>query len=100
MVSFRIFFKRKSFEIFFQNRIITLPDFGFDLMITNSITPFIDSFSNGLYGTVISFLLIVIFDTTGTLLAVTKRAGLMKDGKLKNTRQALLSDAISTTVGA
>lgn len=79
---------------------IAMPDFGSDLMITNPITPFIDIVSNGLYGVVISFLLITIFDTTGTMIAVTKRAGLMKNGNLKNAKQALLSDAIGTTVGA
>lgn len=82
------------------NGIVALPDFGFDLMITNPITPFIDIFSNGFHGTVIPFLLITIFDTTGTLITVTKRVNLMKDSKLKNAKQALLSDAIGTTVGA
>ncbi|QQP69344.1 NCS2 family permease [Carnobacterium sp. CS13] len=80
--------------------LVAMPDFGSDLMITNPITPFIDIASNGLYGAVISFLLITIFDTTGTMIGVTKRAGLMKDGKLENAKQALLSDAIGTTVGS
>lgn len=79
---------------------MALPNFGHDLMITNPITPFKDVIENGLYGAVLSFLLITIFDTTGTMIAVTKKAGLMKDGNLENAKQALLADAVGTTVGA
>ncbi|WP_245611988.1 solute carrier family 23 protein [endosymbiont 'TC1' of Trimyema compressum] len=52
--------------------------------------------------TVIATVLFVnFFDTTGTLLSVTKRAGLIeKDGQPKNIGKALFADSITTAVGA
>ncbi len=41
-----------------------------------------------------------LFDTVGTLVGVSARAGLMKDGKLPRVGRALLSDASGTVVGA
>ncbi|MFQ6617252.1 MAG: NCS2 family permease [Fidelibacterota bacterium] len=46
------------------------------------------------------FLFLDLFDTVGTLIGVTKQAGLMKNGKLPRARGALLSDAIGTVAGA
>lgn len=57
-------------------------------------------FSNGLYAVVFSFLLVTIFDTTGTMIGVTEQAGLMKDGKMPRVKPALAADAVATTVGA
>jgi adenine/guanine/hypoxanthine permease len=57
-------------------------------------------FTSGLYAVVFSFLLVTIFDTTGTMIGVTEQAGLMKDGKLPKVKSALAADAIATTVGA
>lgn len=57
-------------------------------------------FASGLYAVVFSFLLVTIFDTTGTLIGVTEQAGLMKDGKSPKAKSALAADAIATTVGA
>ncbi len=57
-------------------------------------------FSNGLYSVVFSFLLVTIFDTTGTMVAVSEQAGLMKDGNLPRAKQAFLGDSIATTLGA
>ena len=37
-------------------------------------------FSNGLYTIIFTFLLITLFDTTGTMLGVAEQAGLLKDG--------------------
>ncbi len=48
-----------------------------------------------------AFLFVDIFDTVGTLVGVTTQAGLTdKDGKIPRVKQALLSDAIGTSVGA
>lgn len=48
-----------------------------------------------------SFLFVDIFDTVGTLVGVTNRAGLTdKNGEIPRVKQALLSDAIGTTFGA
>ena len=50
---------------------------------------------------VFSFLLIDMLDTSGTLTAVAHQANLLeKDGRLKNARRALASDAIGTMIGA
>ena len=50
---------------------------------------------------VLTFLLVDVFDTAGTLVAVSTRAGLVgEDGKLPRLGRALLSDSTATTVGA
>lgn len=57
-------------------------------------------FSSGLYTVIFTFLLITLFDTTGTMLGVAEKAGLIKDGKFPRSRGALLADAVGTTSGA
>jgi AGZA family xanthine/uracil permease-like MFS transporter len=48
-----------------------------------------------------TFLFVDIFDTIGTLVGVTTQANLIdKDGNIPNVKQALLADAIGTSVGA
>lgn len=50
---------------------------------------------------VLSFSLVDMFDTIGTLLGTAKKANLLKeDGTMENMKQALLCDAIATTAGA
>jgi len=49
---------------------------------------------------VLVFLLLNLLDTSGTLSAVGHQAGLMQNGRLKNGRKALVSDATGTMVGA
>ncbi|WP_328820943.1 NCS2 family permease [Peribacillus faecalis] len=56
--------------------------------------------SNGLYAVIFSFLLVTIFDTTGTMMAVSEQAGLVKDGKFPRAKQAFLGDSVATIVGA
>ena len=51
-------------------------------------------------GVVLVFLLLDLLDTSGTLTAVGHQAGLMQNGRLKNARRALVSDAAGTMVGA
>lgn len=80
--------------------VMSMPKLGHELMITNPITPFKNIVDHSLYGAVLSFLLITIFDTTGTIIGVSKRAGLMKDGNLPRAKQALFSDALGTVVGS
>src|SRR5699024_6547161 len=55
--------------------------------------------SNALYTVVIAFLLVTIFDTTGTMIGVAEQANLMKDGTLPRARAALTADEIATKVG-
>lgn len=50
---------------------------------------------------VFTFLFVDMFDTIGTLVGVTTKAGMVtKDGKIPHLKQAFLVDAIGTTVGA
>ncbi|PAV29805.1 guanine permease [Virgibacillus profundi] len=56
--------------------------------------------SNGLYTVVFAFLLVTIFDTTGTMIGVAEQAGFMKNGNMPRAKQALLADATATTVGS
>jgi AGZA family xanthine/uracil permease-like MFS transporter len=49
---------------------------------------------------VLVFLLLDLLDTSGTLTAVGHQAGLMENGRLKNMRRALVSDASGTMLGA
>lgn len=57
-------------------------------------------FSRQLYVIVFVFLMIMLFDTTGTLLGIGEQAGLIKDGKLPRAKSALMADALAATVGA
>jgi len=50
---------------------------------------------------VFSFLFVDIFDTIGTLIGVSSKAGMLdENGQLPKVKEALLADAIGTTVGA
>lgn len=50
---------------------------------------------------IFSFLFVDVFDTIGTLIGVSSKAGMLdKDGKLPRIKGALLADAVATTVGA
>jgi adenine/guanine/hypoxanthine permease len=54
-----------------------------------------------LLGVIFAFLFTDLFDTTGTLMGVAHRAGLLdKEGKLPRLRRALIADSTATTVGA
>ncbi|OHB79609.1 MAG: hypothetical protein A2V98_00665 [Planctomycetes bacterium RBG_16_64_12] len=49
---------------------------------------------------ILIFLFMDLFDTLGTLMGVGEQAGFIKDNKLPRAKEALLSDAIGTVVGA
>ncbi|MCK5076035.1 MAG: NCS2 family permease, partial [Calditrichia bacterium] len=49
---------------------------------------------------IVIFLFMDMFDTIGTLIGVSERAGFIKDNKLPRANKALLSDAIGTVAGA
>lgn len=50
---------------------------------------------------VFAFLFVDLFDTIGTLIGVSSKAGLLdEDGKLPRIKGALLADAVATTAGA
>lgn len=55
----------------------------------------------GALAIVFTFLFVDLFDTAGTLIGVSHRAGLLdEDGKLKRARRALLADSTATIAGA
>ncbi len=50
---------------------------------------------------IFAFLFVDLFDTLGTLIGVSTKAGMLdKDGRLPGIRSALMADAIGTTAGA
>ncbi len=59
------------------------------------------AFNIGMLSVIFAFLFVDLFDTSGTLIAVTERAGLVdKDGKVPRLGPALMSDSGATMVGA
>lgn len=55
----------------------------------------------GLIGVIFVFFFVDLFDTSGTLIGVSYRAGLLdKDGKLPRLKKALLADSVAITAGA
>ena len=55
----------------------------------------------GLLGVIFVFFFVDLFDTTGTLVGVSHRAGLLdKDGKLPRLKRALMADSVAITAGA
>ena len=61
-------------------------------------------FSGLLNGSMIAvvfvFFLVDLFDSTGTLVGVTHRAGLLEDGKLPRLKKALFADSVAIVAGA
>ncbi|WP_315906699.1 NCS2 family permease [Priestia koreensis] len=84
----------------FTKGFVAAPHLPEGLVIGNPIHAIGDVVHYGLYTVVFSFLLVTIFDTTGTMVGVAQQAGLVKDGKMPRVRQALLADAFGTSVGA
>lgn len=81
-------------------KVIAKPHLPEGILVWNPIAAMGDVISYGLYGVVFSFVLVTLFDTTGTMIGVARQAGLMKDGQLPRVRSALLADSVGTTVGA
>lgn len=71
-----------------------------------SIAPtFMQMDFNGLFtvsmlSVIFVFFLVDLFDSTGTLVGVSHRAGLLKDGKLPRLKRALLADSTAIVSGA
>jgi AGZA family xanthine/uracil permease-like MFS transporter len=59
------------------------------------------SFNIGLAGVIFSFMLVNLFDSSGTLIGVTDKAGLVDEsGKFPRMKQALFVDSVSSVTGA
>ncbi len=57
--------------------------------------------ASSIFVVVISFVLVDMFDTIGTLIGTAAKANMLdEDGKLPNMNQALMADAVATTAGA
>ena len=57
-------------------------------------------FQASLVGVIFVFFLVDLFDSTGTLVGVAHRAGLLKDGKLPRLKKALFADSTAIVAGA
>lgn len=79
--------------------IVGMPNFDFSLLY-NPIEESANVFELGLYGIVFAFLMVTLFDTTGTMIAVANQAGLVKNGKIERVKNVLLADSVATTVGS
>lgn len=84
----------------FDKGFVDMPSLPEGLMITNPLTAFADVWQHSLFAVVFSFLLVTLFDTTGTMIGVAHQAGLLKDNKMPRVRQALLADSVAATAGA
>jgi len=86
-------------QISFSKGIASLPPLE-GLVAYNPVTAIGDVIHYGLYGAIFSFVLVTLFDTTGTILGVAEQAGLMKNGKLPRIERALLADSLGALVGS
>ena len=60
----------------------------------------VGAFKTGLITVIFIFFFLDLFDTIGTLIGVSSRAGFLKKGSLPRANKAMLSDAIGTVGGA
>ncbi|MBT2759472.1 NCS2 family permease [Mesobacillus foraminis] len=84
----------------FDQGFVSLPSLPDGLITANPVAALGDVISHSLYAVVFSFILVTIFDTTGTMIGVAHQAGLMKGNTMPRAKQALLSDSIATAAGA
>ena len=87
-------------QLSFVQGFMSLPSLPEGMIVLNPWTALMDVIQNSLYAVVFSFILVTIFDTTGTMIGVAHQAGLMKGDSLPRAREALLSDSIATAAGA
>ena len=83
-----------------------LPDFSNGLSIPSLAPIFAKLQFDGVFSLdflviLFAFLFVDLFDTLGTLVGVSSKAGMLdEDGKLPHIKGALLADAVATTAGA
>ena len=56
--------------------------------------------SKDMFVIVFTFLFVDLFDCIGTVIGVTERAGIVKNGKIPHLKEAFVVDSIATTAGA
>lgn len=81
-------------QLKFADKIVAMPHLPEGIIVSNPINAFSDVIEYGLYGVVFSFLLVLLFDTTGALL------GLITDNTEKRFGKAFIADAIGGTTGS
>lgn len=54
----------------------------------------------GFLNIIFSFLFVDMFDTVGTLIGISEKAGFLQNGRLERATPSLLSDSIGTIIGA
>ncbi|WP_338249125.1 NCS2 family permease [Dictyobacter halimunensis] len=79
---------------------VALPSLPEGLLAYNPVNAVADTIRYGLYGAIFSFVLVTIFDTTGTVLGVSRQAGLMEGNTLPRADRAFVSDSIATLIGS
>ena len=84
-----------------------IPDGFFPVSMPHSMEPtfckfdFIGFFTLDMAVIIFTLLFMNIFDTVGTLVGLASKTGIMgKDGQIPHVKEAMMSDAIGTTVGA
>ncbi|MFY0544696.1 NCS2 family permease [Brevibacillus sp. H7] len=87
-------------QLSFEKGFVSTPSLPEGLLVANPVGAFSDVVQYGLYAVVFSFLLVTLFDTTGTVLGVSKQAGLLVDNKLPRAERALFADSLATLVGS
>jgi len=60
----------------------------------------VGALKGGILNVVLVFFLVELFDATGTLMGVAKRAGLLKEGKMNRLNRALLADSGAIFAGS
>ena len=81
------------------DKIFGIPHMDLSLLY-NPVSESINALQLGLYGIVFTFLMVTLFDTTGTMVAVTTQAGLIKNGKMEKVKEALLADSFASLAGS
>ncbi|MEH7461338.1 NCS2 family permease [Bacillus thuringiensis] len=87
-------------QLKFEHKLVAVPHLPEGIITYNPIQAVSDVIEYGLYGVVFSFLLVLLFDTTGALLGLIKQAGLNTDNEERRFGKAFIADAIGGTVGA
>ncbi|MBM7693696.1 AGZA family xanthine/uracil permease-like MFS transporter [Peribacillus deserti] len=87
-------------QLSFSKGIVSLPSLPEGLIVINPVSAMRDVIEYSLYPAIFSIILVTIFDTTGTVLGVSKQAGLMKGNKLPRAGRTLIADSVGTLFGS
>ncbi|MBO2944700.1 NCS2 family permease [Paenibacillus sp. F411] len=87
-------------QLHFDQGLVSLPRLPEGILVFNPVTSVQQVIEYGLYSVVFSFLLVMLFDTTGAMLAILKQAGLLREGRLEKAGSAFAADSVGTMVGS